>query len=96
MLPRLPIPPDMKVAEIGQDDVYTQCPDCGVVYFHLGYNVALRVPGDTLIIDYVARHVCSRCSRAGQPVRARGWIQPAPRSGAEGFRQQQRDGLIEF
>lgn len=95
MLPRLPIPADMKVAEIGQDDVYTECPGCGVQFFHLGFNITLRMPGDSLLVDYVARHVCQRCSRPGRPVRARGWLQPHARSGAEGYNQRP-SGLIEF
>jgi hypothetical protein len=88
MLPRRPIPPDLKVSDLGQDDVYTACPKCGTTYFHLGYNITLRVPGDSLLIDYVARHVCRQCSRPGRPVRARGWIQPYHRSGAEGYRSR--------
>ncbi|MDQ7251026.1 hypothetical protein [Dongia sedimenti] len=86
----------MRVAELGQDDVYTECPDCGRRFFHLGYNVLLRAGPDALVADYVARHVCQVCSRPGRPVRARGWIQPHVRSGAEGYRQRRQDDLITF
>jgi len=106
MLPPHPIPPDLRVADLGQDDVYTQCPKCTGQIFHLGYNVLLRVRGDrrrfplgeaTLVADYVAKHVCRACSRPGRPVRAQGWIQPHPRSGAEGYRQRpDLEDLIEF
>lgn len=101
-----PIPPEMTVADLGQDDVYTQCPRCSHQLFHLGYNVLLRVRADprrfplgeeTLIADYVAKHVCRACSRPGRPVRAQGWVQPHHRSGAEGYRQRpELEGMIEF
>ena len=51
---------------------------------------------DTLVTDYVQKHVCRTCSRPGRPVRAQGWVQPHARSGAEGYRQRPGDDLIGF
>jgi NMD protein affecting ribosome stability and mRNA decay len=96
----------MTVADLDEDDVYTQCPRCTRQVFHLGYNVLLQVRAEprrfplcdaTPVTDYVSKHVCRACSRPGRPVRAQGWIQPCHRSGAEGYRQRpELDGLIEF
>ena len=107
MLSPRPVPPDLTVADLDPDDVYTQCPKCLSQLFHLGYNVLEKVRRDpkrfplgdaTLVADYVAKHVCRTCSRPGHPVRAQGWLQPHARSGAESFRQRtaEIEGLIEF
>lgn len=87
-LPPYPVPPDLCVADIGQRDLRIQCPRCKVQRFNLGYNLTLKLPPDTLLAHYAARHVCQACSRPGRAVRCVGWISDPPRSGAEGYNQR--------
>ncbi len=89
MFARRPIPPSLRIRDLDhRERLSIECPACGKLVGRQCYDLALELPADMLVIDYVTRRVCQDCSRPGQPVRAVGWIEPAPRSGAEGYRQR--------
>lgn len=70
------------------DRLVIRCPACGRQSGRQGADVRLDLPADYLLIRYVVRFFCMPCSKvSGVRVRATGWIQPYPRSGAEGSYQ---------
>lgn len=81
--PRRPVPISMRVSEIGNDVPAMECPSCHLIKSRQGYDLTLDLPADYLLIRYVARHYCRRCSTPAVKIRLQGWIVPYPRSGAE-------------
>lgn len=86
---RRPVPPDLKVRDLNPAErLCMQCPDCGREIGKQCYSLGLELPPESLVLRYVTRHLCRRCSRPGRPVRAMGWLEAGPRSGAEGYRSR--------
>jgi hypothetical protein len=78
----------LKVADLGETDLYIRRSQCRRTFFHLGFDVRLERPADELLAGYVARHVCQGCSRPGRKVICEGWLEDPHRSGAEGDHQR--------
>jgi hypothetical protein len=84
-----PIPPDLTVADLDhRERLCIQCPSCRQQIGRQCFDLSLELPADYLVARYVERHCCRACSRPGKKVRAWGWIEDFPRSGAEGYRQK--------
>lgn len=83
MHPPRPFPIDLKVKDLKDADLEIVCPVCRRRLHCEAYDLQLQLPPDMLLIRYVTRHVCRRCSRPGRKVRCEGQIQPQHRSGAE-------------
>lgn len=85
MRPAHPVPIDLKVRDFDhRDRLALRCPACDGQVGIQGYDLQLQLPPDMLVIRYVARHYCRKCSRrAGVKIRPAGWIEPYHRSGAE-------------
>lgn len=82
---RRPVPINLRIRDLDPRERLTMvCPSCRGEIGRQGYDLSLELPADYLVIRYVARHWCRRCSKGDAKVRAEGWIEDWPRSGAEG------------
>jgi hypothetical protein len=85
MITRRPVPIALKVRDlIDGERLSMECPSCRQRIGQQCYSVRLELPPDYLVTRYVTRHWCRDCSKGGEKVRAIGWIEDGPRSGAEG------------
>lgn len=84
MLSRRPVSLSLKVSDLDhRERLCIQCPVCRGEIGRQCYDLSLELPPDYLVIRYVTRHFCRRCSSGREKVRPQGWIQDWPRSTGE-------------